>query len=124
MSAGPTGDIETSTAIVKMGQSQRGAASVMDPLVARVARWPWWAIIIVAGIVMAFYAIATNALYRNTLTFVTGNPRINTDQIARVLYRVQQPDGTTKDISGVLASENGDSVTVTTQDEVRSIVQR
>lgn len=124
MSSGPTGELETSEAIVRMGQSQRGPLSIVDPLVARVARWPWWAIIIVVGIVVAFYAIATSALYRRTLVFVTGNPQLTTDQIANVAYRVQKADGSTEDISGVMSSETGDSVTVITHAEEQSIVPR
>src|SRR5260221_5910427 len=124
MSSGPSGDIETNQAIATMGQSQRGPLRIVDPLVARVARWPWCAILIIVGIVLAFYAIATSALYRRTMIFVTNNPQITTDQFTNVDYRVQKPDGTTEDVSGVLSGETNDTVTVITQAEELSVVQR
>src|SRR5512142_3300871 len=84
----------------------------VDPLVARVSRWPWWAIIIAVGLVAVFYAMATSNLYRDALSWVTNSPQLTTDQIANVLYTVKDNEGKTQQVSGVLTKETNDSVTV------------
>src|SRR5258705_121506 len=43
----------------------------LEGLSARIARWPWWAIIIMVGLVLAFYSLFTSDLYRAVLQSVT-----------------------------------------------------
>jgi polar amino acid transport system permease protein len=96
----------------------------LDRLSARVARWPWWAIIIGIGLVAAFYSMATSDLYRRVLVSVTKNPQLITDQFVNVVYEVKDSEGATKRVSGVLTSQTADSVTVITQAEERVTIPR
>jgi polar amino acid transport system permease protein len=96
----------------------------LESLSARIARWPWWAIIIMAGLVIAFYSMFTSDLYRAALLSVTQNPKFSTNRIASVLYEVRQPDGSTSQVSGILVSDNANSVTVATTEEKDITVPR
>jgi His/Glu/Gln/Arg/opine family amino acid ABC transporter permease subunit len=96
----------------------------LDRLSARVARWPWWAIMSGVGLIAAFYSLATSDLYRRVLVFVTKDPRIITDQFVNVVYEVQDSEGATRRVSGVLTSQTADSVTVITQAEERVSIPR
>ncbi len=98
--------------------------SFLETLSARVARLPWSVIIILVGLVAMFYSMTTSALYRRAMAFVTQNPQISTNQIARVAYRirtasVRTASGGTEDISGTLTAEDSETATVVTQDEQR-----
>jgi polar amino acid transport system permease protein len=96
----------------------------LDRLTARVARWPWWAIIVGIGLVAAFYSLATSDLYRRVLVFVTKDPQLITDQFVNVVYEVKDSQGFISRVSGVLTSQTADSVTVITQAEVRVSIPR
>lgn len=96
----------------------------LDSLAARVARWPWWAVIIGVLLVIAFYSIATSELYRRVLTFVTNNPELTTNRYTRAVYDVKDANGNTSQVSGIISGEDAKTVTVITQDEVRVSIPR
>src|SRR5262249_12941034 len=96
----------------------------LDRLSALLARWPWWAIVTVAGLVIAVYSLVSIPIYHRALIFVTGDPRLVTDRIANVAYTVRNSEGKTETVSGILTNEDANSVTVITQDEVKLTVSR
>ncbi|MHB8626053.1 MAG: amino acid ABC transporter permease [Aggregatilineales bacterium] len=89
--------------------------SFLERLSLRLAQWPWWAIVLVGGLVLAFYGILTTPIYDEALTYVTDNPALTTTDFMRVTYRVIQ-DGKTQVISGVLTKQDGDMLTVRTSE--------
>src|SRR5262249_510037 len=96
----------------------------LDRLSALLARWPWWAILTVAGLTVAVYSLISIPLYHRALVFVTGDPKLTTDRIANVAYTVKDSEGKTAEVNGILTHEDTTSVTVITQDEVRLTVPR
>jgi polar amino acid transport system permease protein len=101
-----------------------GLSSTLDRLAALLARWPWWAFIILVGLVAAFYSMSTNEIYRRAFAYVTDNPQVSTNRIANVRYAVKQSDGSTSEVSGTLIDDNGSTYKVITQDEVDITVPR
>ncbi|MEP7288132.1 MAG: amino acid ABC transporter permease [Chloroflexota bacterium] len=99
-------------------------SSIIDNLIAWAARLPWWALIILAGLVIAWYSMFSSEIYRRALRFVSQDPQISTNRIANVLYEVRQPNGSTAEVSGTLTGEDANTVTVITTDEVRVIIPR
>jgi polar amino acid transport system permease protein len=102
----------------------RMASPALEALSTRIAKWPWWAIIIMAGLVVTFYSLFTSEIYRQALRSVTENPQLSTNRIASVLYEVRQADGTSSRVSGTLVNDNADSVTVITKDEAHISLSR
>jgi polar amino acid transport system permease protein len=96
----------------------------LDRLSVRVARWPWWIVIIIVLLVVSFYSIATSELYRRALVFVTNSPQLFTTRFAKVVYDVKDKDGKVTRISGTISDETSDSVTIITQEEERITVPR
>jgi len=96
----------------------------LDSLTARVARWPWWAVIIGVLLIVAFYSMATSELYRRVLTFVTDSPQLTTNQFTRVVYDIKDASGNTSQVSGIISNEDAKTVTVITQDEIRVSIPR
>ncbi|MCC7207281.1 MAG: ABC transporter permease subunit [Anaerolineae bacterium] len=90
----------------------------LDRLSARVARWPWSIIIILAALLMLFYSILTSDFYRRALVFVTDDPRLSTDQFTSVVYDVRGPDGEISRVRGIVTGSEGDEVIIQTQPEV------
>ena len=89
----------------------------LDRLSARVARWPWSIIIILAALLMLFYSILTSDFYRRALVFVTDDPHMTTDQFTAVVYDVRGPDGQISRVRGVVTGQDGDVLTIQTQPE-------
>jgi polar amino acid transport system permease protein len=96
----------------------------MDALIARVALFPWWALIIAVGLGIVFYSFATSNLYRRVLLFVTDNPEITTTRFARVGYSVKGVDGNPKTVRGTIIAQDAASVTLETRRESRLMVAR
>jgi polar amino acid transport system permease protein len=97
--------------------------SFIERLALRVSRWQWWLIIILVGIIFAFISFLNSNLYRRALSFVADNPQITTDRFANVAYDVRGADGRTTRISGVLLTENAETITVQTQSSEIDILQ-
>ncbi|HLY28117.1 MAG TPA: hypothetical protein VKQ72_17360, partial [Aggregatilineales bacterium] len=97
-------------------------APILNRVAAVMATWPWWAIVILVGLVAIFYSIFTSVVYTGAFNASVDNFKLSTNRFEVVSYAVRQTDGTTKDIVGTLTSQNNDSVTLITQDEVRQLV--
>ncbi len=89
----------------------------LNRLALRTAQLPWWLIILIVGLVVALYGIATTATYRRALNYVTNNPQLDTTDFQRVTYRATV-NGKVQTISGMLTATNGDTLTIRTVDEV------
>ena len=90
----------------------------LDRLVIRVAQWPWWALLIMFGLIFMFYSFATSYFYRNALHWEFDLFQPTTDQFNTVDYNIRTPDGGTTEISGILTTPKDDkSITVITQVE-------
>lgn len=87
----------------------------LERLSLRMAQWPWWAIVLVVGLALSFYGIFTTPIYTEALTYVTDNPTLTTTDFQRVTYRVAQ-NGKTQTISGVLTKQDGDMLTIRTDE--------
>lgn len=98
-------------------QNMPAKLPMLDRIAAILAAWPWWAVITIVGLVVAFYSVLTIPVYHRALTFVNGNPLLNTNRIADVVYVVRQPEGKTETVGGTLIKEADESVTIITQDE-------
>lgn len=96
----------------------------LDRLSGRVARWPWWIIIIAVGLVAAFYSIANSYLLRDALDWELGRPRLTTQRLASVVYDVKDTSGNTQRISGTLLADDKDNLTIETQAEIKTIIPR
>ncbi len=109
-----------------MSSAHREVASIplLEQAAMRVARLPWWAIIIVVGLVLIFYSFFTSPLYRRALIFVTDDPRLTTTRFANVTYDVRAEDGSTQRVEGVLVGQTGDLLTIETKRQVTINVPR
>jgi polar amino acid transport system permease protein len=96
----------------------------LDRIASRIARWPWWVIIIAVGLVAIFYSILTDNVYRSALVFLTDDPRIITDRFTNVAYNVRGADGQITAVRGVITDETRDTVEILTQSEVQAVVPR
>src|SRR5258708_21568825 len=102
------------------GQARKTAwPAMLNRIAVILAAWPWWAVITLVGLVIAIYSLLTVPIYHRALTFVNGNPQLNTNRIANVSYVVRQPDGNSATVSGTLTNETNDTLTIITQDEVQ-----
>src|SRR5579859_2507822 len=103
-----------------------GPTIISTPLLSRIAAamatWPWWAILIIVGLVAMFYAIFTGSLYSRAFATETGNFSLTTNRFANMRYEVRQSDGTTKQTDGILTTQDNQSVTLITQDEQRELI--
>lgn len=90
----------------------------------RLARLPWWAIIIVAGLAIVFYSFFTSPLYRRALIFVTDDPRLTTTRFANVIYDVRTDEGGIRRVEGVFVGQRGDILNVETSRQVTIRVPR
>ncbi len=109
-----------------MSSSHREVANIplLEQFAMRVARLPWWAIIIVVGLALVFYSFFTSPLYRRALIFVTDDPRLTTTRFANVTYDVRAEDGGTTRIEGVFIGQTGDLISVETKRQVTIRVPR
>ncbi len=98
--------------------------SLFDRVATSLAGWPWWALVIIAGLIAMFYAIFTSSLYSRAFHAATDNFTLTTNRIAQVSYLVRTSDGKQQTVIGTLISENNDSVTLITQDEQQVIMPR
>ncbi len=97
--------------------------SFMERLSVRAASLPWWIIILITMLVVAFYGIATTDIYQRAVTFITGNPQLITNDFVRVTYRVNL-DGNVQRVAGTLINRNGDQLTVRTIDPQRITIAK
>ncbi|MCE7949154.1 MAG: amino acid ABC transporter permease [Chloroflexi bacterium CFX4] len=111
---------------MSIASSHREVANIplLEQLAMRVARLPWWVIIIVVGLVLVFYSFFTSPLYRRALIFVTDDPRLTTTRFANVIYDVRTEDGATRRIEGVFIGQTGDLISVETKRQVTIRVPR
>lgn len=96
----------------------------LDRLSVRVARWPWWIIIIAVGLILVFYAILTDNVYREALDFLTDKPVLITSLFTNVSYNVQDSQGNITPLRGIVTAETEQTVTVLIQSELQSIIPR
>lgn len=97
---------------------------LLERLAIRIARLPWWVVIIVAGLAMVFYSFFSSPLYRRALIFVTDDPRLTTTRFANVTYDVRTADGSTQRIEGVFVGQTGDLLNIETSRQVTLRVPR
>lgn len=83
----------------------------VERLSARAAKLPWWVIILVFGLIVALYGIATTDIYKRALTFVTGNPQLITSDFLGVTYRVNF-NGKVDRVLGTLVDQQGTKLKV------------
>ncbi|MFN8421713.1 MAG: amino acid ABC transporter permease [Anaerolineae bacterium] len=103
-------------------RSPRTTPEWVDALAVRAARFPWWTLIIAAGLVVLFYSFATSNLYRRVLLFVTDNPQVSTNRYARVGYLVQSDDGREQTVRGTLIAQDDTTVTLELTREERTTI--
>ena len=94
-----------------------------EQLARRAGRLPWWAIILVTGLVLAFFGIITTPLYHDALTYVTNNPAFVTGDFQRVTYRVTQ-DGQVQTVAGMITAQDAQSITIRIIDAADTTVPR
>lgn len=97
--------------------------SFLERLSIRAAALPWWIIILVSGLIIAFYGIITTEIYQKALTFITGNPQIVTTDFTKVTYRVNI-NGSVQRVLGVLIERKGDELLVRTVDPVTTKIPK
>ncbi|MCS6870198.1 MAG: amino acid ABC transporter permease [Anaerolineae bacterium] len=107
-----------------LSQREISNISVLERLALSLARLPWWAIIIVAGLVIVFYSFFTSPLYRRALVFVTDDPRLTTTRFANVTYDVRAEGGTVRRVEGIFVGQTGDVINVETRRQVTIRVPR
>ncbi len=90
----------------------------------RIARWPWWLLIIIIALAATFYTMATNGLYRRAFAAITSSPKLTTNEFADVSYIVRTPDGKTSEVRGALRSDTATDVTVVTTPELHYTIPR
>src|SRR5450432_2460959 len=95
----------------------QGLGSIVERFISSAAKWPWWALVIVVGLVVMFYSIFTSNLYSRAFNAVTSNFQINTNRLAVGSYVVRRSDGSTAPLLGTLSSQDSDTETIITQDE-------
>src|SRR5258708_14453875 len=99
----------------KQEQKREAIASPMlDRIAVMLAAWPWWAVVILIGLVIAVYSLLTSPIYHRALTFVSDNPQLSTNRIANVSYNVRQPDVTTSSASDTLPTETTPTIPIFT----------
>jgi polar amino acid transport system permease protein len=108
----------------QMTQREIANIPLLERIAMRVARLPWWAIIIVAGLAMIFYSFFTSPIYRRALIFVTDDPRLTTTRFANVIYDVRTEDGGTRRVEGIFVGQVGDVLNVETSRQVTIRVPR
>ncbi len=87
--------------------------SSLETLAIRVSRWPWWLIILLIGLVVAFYGILTTPDYHRALIYVTNDPQISTTDFKTVTY-ILNLNGQTQRVSGTVVSQSDDAITIRT----------
>jgi len=97
--------------------------SPLERLARRAARLPWWAIILIGGLILAFFGIITTPLYHDALTYVTNNPAFVTGDFQRVTYRITQ-DGQVQTVAGMITAQDDKSITIRIIDAVDTTVAR
>ena len=93
----------------------------LEILARRAGLLPWWAIILIVGLILAFFGIITTPLYHDALNYVTNNPTFVTGDFQRVTYRITK-DSQVQTIAGMITAQDDKSITIRVVDPVNTAV--